>query len=57
MGNAGQDEEEGELSHLVLAQSSGNAEAVGNLFERVEKAEDWTADRSEGSQVIGFFTE
>ncbi len=57
MSDAGQDEKEGEFGHLALAQGSGNAEAVGDLFERVEQAEDGTTDRSEGSQVIEFAAE
>ena len=40
VGDAGQDEEEGEFGEARLAESGGEAEGIGDLFEDEQEAED-----------------
>jgi len=43
MGDAGQDEEQGELAEFLLAEGAGDAEIGGYLLERMEESEDGPA--------------
>jgi hypothetical protein len=52
VGEAGQDEEEGELGEAGLAESGGEAEGIGDLLEDEQEAEDETEGGVRGGEVI-----
>ena len=52
MGDAGQDEEEGEFGEAGLAESGGEAEGIGEVFEGEQEAEDEAEGGVRGGEVI-----
>ena len=57
MGNTGQDEEQGELAELLLAEGAGDAEIGGYLFERMEESEGGTAGGRGNEGMVEFAAE
>jgi hypothetical protein len=57
VGDAGQDEEEGEFGEARLAESGGEAEGIGDLFEDEQEAEDEAEGGVRGGEVIEVATE
>ena len=57
MGNASQDQEEGELTETRVAKCGSDTEIGGDLIERMEKAEDGAAGGFGSGVLIEFATQ
>jgi hypothetical protein len=52
MGDAGQDQEQGQFGQAGLAESGGEAELIGELFEGGKEAEDGAVGGVGGGEVV-----